>query len=64
MRACILNIELTSILYVLANENFHFESDIIYGTPSVNMLTSMHKVKASKKYKLVCEETTETTDLL
>jgi hypothetical protein len=28
---------ITFILYVLANKNFHFESDIIYGTPSVFM---------------------------
>jgi hypothetical protein len=26
---------ITFILYVLANKSFHFESDIIYGTPSV-----------------------------
>jgi hypothetical protein len=26
---------ITFILYVLANTSFHFESDIIYGTPSV-----------------------------
>jgi hypothetical protein len=25
---------ITFILYVLANKSFHFESDIIYGTPS------------------------------
>jgi hypothetical protein len=26
---------ITFILYVLANKSFHFESDIIHGTPSV-----------------------------
>jgi hypothetical protein len=26
---------ITFILYVLANKNFNFESNIIYGTPSV-----------------------------
>jgi hypothetical protein len=26
---------ITFILYVLANKSFHFESNIIYGTPSV-----------------------------
>jgi hypothetical protein len=28
--------QLTFILYALANESFHFESNIIYGTPSVH----------------------------
>jgi hypothetical protein len=29
---------ITFILYVLANKSFHFESDIIYGTPSVGLI--------------------------
>jgi hypothetical protein len=35
MRACILNTELLLFCYILANKSFHFESDIIYGRPSV-----------------------------
>jgi hypothetical protein len=32
---------ITFILYVLANRSFHFESDIIYGAPSVTDLDSL-----------------------
>jgi hypothetical protein len=35
MRACILNTELRLFSYALANKSFNFESDVIYGAPSV-----------------------------
>jgi hypothetical protein len=33
---------ITFILYVLANKSFHFETDIIYGTPSVHLGNSRY----------------------
>jgi hypothetical protein len=39
---------MTFILYVLPNRSFHFKSDIIYGTPSVEWDISQFNEKSGR----------------
>jgi hypothetical protein len=51
---------ITFILYVLANKSFHFESDIIYGTPSVcssvscSQIPSIYVLLLGKRPSFTC----------
>jgi hypothetical protein len=41
------------ILYVLANKSFNFESDIIYGTPSVFLRAVVNMVRTFRFHNML-----------